>query len=112
LLIGNAGGGDEESFNVRNIKQEAGNAVAYGMSWDDALRAVTLLPAQVFGVGDRLGALRPGMDADVVVWSGDPFEFSTRAEHVIVRGVERDSVNRQEQLTERYKTLPPNFRQP
>lgn len=112
LLIGNAGGGDEESFNVRNIKQEAGNAVAYGMSWDDALRAVTLLPAQLFGVGDRLGALQAGMDADVVVWSGDPFEFSTRAEHVIVRGVERDTFNRQEQLTERYKTLPPNFRQP
>jgi imidazolonepropionase-like amidohydrolase len=110
-LIGN-GGGDEESFNVRNIKQEAGNAVAYGMSWDEALSAVTTVPAQIFGVGDRLGALRPGMDADVVVWSGDPFEFSTRAEHVIVRGVERDTFNRQEQLTERYKTLPPNFRQP
>jgi imidazolonepropionase-like amidohydrolase len=111
VLIGN-GGGDEESFNVRNIRQEAGNAVAYGMSWDDALRAVTMVPAQLFGVGDRVGALRPGMDADVVVWSGDPFEFSTRAEHVIVRGVERDTLNRQEQLTERYKTLPPSYRQP
>ena len=44
-LIGNAGGGDEEAFNVRNLKQEAGNAVAYGMTWDDALRAVTLAPA-------------------------------------------------------------------
>jgi imidazolonepropionase-like amidohydrolase len=111
-LIGNAGGGDEEGFNVRNIKQQAGNAVAYGMSWDDALRAVTSVPAQLFGVGERLGALRPGMDGDVVVWSGDPFEFSTRAEHVIVRGVERNTLNRQEQLTERYKTLPPNFYQP
>jgi imidazolonepropionase-like amidohydrolase len=109
LLIGNAGGGDEESFNVRNIKQQAGNAVAYGMSWDDALRAVTLEPAQVFGIADRLGALRPGMFGDVVVWSGDPFEFSTRAEHVIVRGVERNTFNRQDQLTERYKQLPPSF---
>jgi imidazolonepropionase-like amidohydrolase len=108
-LIGNAGGGDEEGFNVRNIKQQAGNAVAYGMSWDDALRAVTTVPAQLFGVGERLGALRPGMDGDVVVWSGDPFEFSTRAEHVIVRGVERNTFNRQEQLTERYKQLPPSF---
>ena len=44
-LIGNAGGGDEEAFNVRNLKQEAGNAVAYGMTWEDALRAVTLAPA-------------------------------------------------------------------
>src|SRR3954462_16016817 len=41
-LIGNAGGGDEEAFNVRNIKQEAGNAVAYGLAWENALRAVTL----------------------------------------------------------------------
>jgi imidazolonepropionase-like amidohydrolase len=110
-LLGN-GGGDEESFNVRNIRYQAGNAVAYGMSWDDALRAVTSVPAQLFGVGDRLGTLAPGMVADVVVWSGDPFEFSTQAEHVIVRGIERTSFNRQEQLTERYKTLPPSFYSP
>ncbi|MEO7648723.1 MAG: amidohydrolase family protein [Gemmatimonadaceae bacterium] len=108
LLIGNAGGGGaDEPFNVRNIKQEAGNAVAYGMSWNDALRAVTLAPAQVFGVGERTGALQAGRDADVVIWSGDPFEFTTRAEHVFVRGVERDTRNRQELLTDRYKTLPP-----
>ncbi|MGI8617783.1 MAG: amidohydrolase family protein [Gemmatimonadaceae bacterium] len=108
LLIGNAGGGGADGpFNVRNIKQEAGNAVAYGMSWNDALRAVTLAPAQVFGVGERTGALQAGRDADVVIWSGDPFELSTRVEHVFVRGVERDVRNRQELLTERYKTLPP-----
>ncbi len=108
LLIGNAGGGGaDEPFNVRNIKQEAGNAVAYGMSWNDALRAVTLAPAQIFGVGERTGALQAGRDADVVVWSGDPFEFTTRVEHVFVRGVEHTGRNRQELLTERYKTLPP-----
>jgi imidazolonepropionase-like amidohydrolase len=54
VITGN-GPGDEETFNVRNIKQEAGNAVAYGMSWDDALRAITLAPADVFGVADRMG---------------------------------------------------------
>lgn len=108
LLIGNAGGGGaDEPFNVRNIKQEAGNAVAYGMSWNDALRAVTLAPAEVFGVAERTGSLQAGRDADVVVWSGDPFEFTTRAEHVFVRGVEHDVRTRQELLTERYKTLPP-----
>ena len=108
LLIGNAGGGGaDEPFNVRNIKQEAGNAVAYGMSWNDALRSVTLGPAQIFGVGERTGALQAGRDADVVVWSGDPFEFTTRVEHVFVRGVEHTGRNRQELLTERYKTLPP-----
>ena len=63
---------------MRNMKQEAGNAVAYGMTWDDALRAVTLTPAEVFGVADRVGSLQAGRDANVVVWSGDPFEFTTR----------------------------------
>ena len=108
-LIGNAGGGDEETFNVRNIRFEAGNAVAYGMSWDDALKAVTLAPAQIFGVADRLGSLEPGKVANVVVWSGDPFEFATRAEHVIVHGREYHDVSRQDMLTQRYKTLPPNY---
>lgn len=107
IVIGN-GGGDEETFNVRNIKQEAGNAVAYGMTWDDALRSITLTPAEVFGVADRIGSLQPGRDGNVVIWSGDPFEFSTTAEHVFVRGREYTQMDRQELLTERYKTLPPS----
>lgn len=110
IIIGNSGGGDEESFNVRNIRQEAGNAVSYGMTWDDALRAVTLTPAETFGVADRVGSLASGRDADVVVWSGDPFEFNSRAEHVFVAGREYLELNRQELLTERYKTLPPRGR--
>jgi imidazolonepropionase-like amidohydrolase len=105
-LVGNAGGGDEEAFNVRNIKQEGGNAVAYGMTWENALKAVTLWPAEIFGVSDRVGSLAPGRDANVVVWSGDPFEFTTRAEHVWVRGVERTDKTRQDLLTERYLNLP------
>lgn len=105
-LIGNAGGGDEEAFNVRNLKQEAGNAVSYGMTWDDALRAVTLAPAEFFGAADRVGSLRPGLEGNVVVWSGDPFEFTTRAEHVFMRGREYNEKTRQDQLIERYRTLP------
>jgi imidazolonepropionase-like amidohydrolase len=108
LLIGNSGSGDEEVFNVRNLKQEAGNAVAYGMSWSDALRAVTLTPAEAFGVADRIGSLRPGREANVVIWSGDPFEFNTVVEHVFVRGRESAKPSRQDLLTERYKTLPPS----
>ncbi|HEX9607573.1 MAG TPA: amidohydrolase family protein [Gemmatimonadaceae bacterium] len=105
-LIGNAGGGDEEAFNVRNLKQEAGNAVSYGMTWDDALRAVTLAPAEFFGAADRVGSLQPGREANVVVWSGDPFEFTTRAEHVFVRGREYNEKTRQDLLIERYRNLP------
>jgi imidazolonepropionase-like amidohydrolase len=99
-LIGNSAG--DGTFNVRNIKQEAGNAVSYGMTWDDALRAVTLAPAEMFGVADRVGSLQPGRDANVVIWSGDPFEFSTRALQVFVRGVEYRDVTRADLLTQKY----------
>jgi len=108
-IIGNNGDGDEELFNVRNVKYEAGNAVSYGMSHDAALRAVTLTPAEIFGVSDRVGSLQPGRDANVVVWSGDPFEFSTRVEHVYIRGQEVMEPSRQDMLTNRYKTLPPKY---
>jgi imidazolonepropionase-like amidohydrolase len=110
-LIGN-GGGDEEAFNVRNLKYEAGNAVAYGLSWDEALRAVTLSPAEIFGVSDRLGSLQAGRDGNVVIWSGDPFEFATRAERVFIRGREYPGMTRQDMLTERYKRLPNTHNNP
>ena len=111
-LIGNAGGGDEEAFNVRNLKQEAGNAVSYGMTWDDALRAVTLTPAEIFGVADRVGSLQAGREGNVVVWSGDPFEFTSHAEHVFVRGREYNEKTRQDLLIERYRNLPGTHNQP
>ena len=111
-LVGNAGGGDEEAFNVRNVRYEAGNAVAYGMDWNSALRAITLSPAEVFGVADRVGSLQAGKFADVVVWSGDPFEFASQPERVFVRGVQTTTPTRQDLLEERYKTLPPNYQRP
>jgi imidazolonepropionase-like amidohydrolase len=94
--------GDGESFNVRNVRQQAGNAVAYGLSWDEALRAVTAAPAEALGVGDRVGTLAAGKDANLVVWDGDPFEFATRAVHVFVKGREVQAPSRQDELTERY----------
>lgn len=111
-VIGNAGGGDEEAFNVRNIRFEAGNAVAYGMDWDAALRSITLTPAETFGVADRVGSLAPGRSADVVVWSGDPLEFATEPVHVFIAGREVTQPSRQDLLEQRYKTLPPSYRQP
>lgn len=108
-IIGNAGGGDEELFNVRNVRYEAGNAVGYGMSWDDALRAITLAPAQIFGVADKIGSLRPGTEANVVVWDGDPFEFATRATQVFIRGQLQTGPSRQDLLVQRYLSLPPKY---
>jgi imidazolonepropionase-like amidohydrolase len=100
------GGGDVSRYNARNIKYEAGNAVAYGMAYDDALRAVTLTPAELFGLSDRIGSLQTGREANLVVWSGDPFEFSTQAEHVFIRGREVKEPSRQDLLIERYKPRP------
>jgi imidazolonepropionase-like amidohydrolase len=111
-VIGNAGGGDEEAFNVRNVRFEAGNAVAYGMDWNAALRSITLTPAETFGVADRVGSLAAGKLADVVIWSGDPLEFASQPERVFVRGQEHRQPSRQDLLQERYKTLPPNYRRP
>src|SRR5882672_4554931 len=98
---------ETQTENSRNVRQQAGNAVAYGMTWDQALRAVTLSPAEAFGVGRQYGSLEAGKVANVVVWTGDPFEFSTGVEHVFIRGKEMSLRSRQTELLERYKTLPP-----
>ena len=95
-----------DTQNSRNLRQEAGNAIAYGMDRDAALRAVTLVPARLWGVADRIGSLEVGKDADVVVWSGDPFDLATSAEHVFIKGREMPKDTRQTQLLERYRTVP------
>jgi imidazolonepropionase-like amidohydrolase len=112
VVLTNNGPGDGSGYNARNIRQEAGNAVAYGMGWDEALRATTLTPAEVLGIADQVGSLAVGRDANIVVWSGDPFEFLSVAEQVFVRGRTFTTKSRQQQLTERYLTLPPAYRRP
>lgn len=92
-----------------NLRFEAGHAVRNGMRWDDALEAITAAPARAFGLADRLGTLEPGKLADIVVWSGDPFEFSTAAELVFIAGVEMSLKSRMTELRDRYKTLPPTY---
>jgi imidazolonepropionase-like amidohydrolase len=103
-----------DAHNVRNLAFEAGNAVRFGLPWDAALRAVTLEPARTLGVDDRYGSLQAGKVADVVVWSGDPFELSSEATTVIIRGRVMPDRSRQKELFERYRTLqagrPPEYR--
>ncbi len=71
-----------------SLAQEAMFAVRNGLSPTQALVAVTLIPADILGVADRIGSLEQGKDADVVVWSGDPFNPVTVVESVYVNGVE------------------------
>ena len=88
---------------------QAGNEVRNGMSWDEALRSVTLTTAEAAGVADRYGSLEAGKVANVVVWTGDPFEFSSRVEHLYIRGWEISLVSRQTELLGRYRKLPPSY---
>ena len=93
------------AHNVRKLRQWAGNAVREGMTQAGALRAVTSLPAEVFGLKDH-GRLAAGQVANVVVWSGDPFELSTVARRVFIRGRDVGTDHRQKALLDRYRTLP------
>jgi len=100
---------ETETHYSRRIRQQAGNAVSFGMTWDQALRAVTLTPAETFGVAGQYGSLEAGKVANVVVWSSDPFELSTGVEHVFIRGKEIPLRSRQTELLERYRSLPPKY---
>jgi imidazolonepropionase-like amidohydrolase len=94
-----------DTHNARTLRLEAGNAVRYGLDWDAALRAVTLAPAELLGVADTHGSLEPGKTANVVVWSGDPFEPLTAVEHVFIGGTEMPDDSRQKRLLRRYDDL-------
>jgi len=105
-----------DAHNARNIKQAAGNAVAYGLPWDAALAAMTSVPARIWGIADHYGTLEPGKDADVVIWDGDPLELTTFADAVFIRGREIPMTSRQTELRDRYKDLnkplPPAYQKP
>ena len=73
---------------VNFLVHQASLAVKEGLDRDTALRALTVNPAQFLGLDDRVGSLTPGLDGDVVVWSGDPLDVTSRAEHVFVTGTE------------------------
>jgi imidazolonepropionase-like amidohydrolase len=104
------------SARVRETRYGAGNAVSHGMAYGAALAAITINPAKIFGVADRTGSLEPGKDADLVIWTGDPFEPLSQATAVFVHGVAQPMTSRQIELRDRYKDLgqplPPAYSHP
>ncbi|HEY9235954.1 MAG TPA: amidohydrolase family protein, partial [Phenylobacterium sp.] len=90
---------------IRELRYNAGNAVANGMPYQAALAAVTINPARIFGVADQVGSLEPGKDADLVVWTGDPFEPLSQPTAVLIRGQAQPLTSRQIELRDRYKDL-------
>jgi len=101
-----------DTNNSRLVVQSAGNAVAMGLPWEAAMDALTVNPAEIFGVGGSYGTMAKGMDADVVVWDGDPLEVMTSADAVFIMGEEVPLVSRQTKLRDRYKDIPraPGFK--
>jgi imidazolonepropionase-like amidohydrolase len=91
-----------DSHNTRNLPYEAGFAVAWGLPYDEALRAITLTPAEIFGVADRLGSLDVGKLGNVVVANGDPLDVKTDVKHVFVNGAEVPLTNKQIRLRDEY----------
>lgn len=106
VAIGNFYDGEQPRY----APQYAGNLVgvarvpgATGLTWGEALAAITSVPAEIIGEGDHFGSLKPGRAADVVVWDGDPLEVTSGVVAVYVDGVAQSLVNHQTRLRDRYR---------
>ena len=91
-----------ETENVRNLLFNSGFAAAYGLGREEALKAVTIVPAEIFGVSDKLGSIEVGKTANIVVSDGDPFETKTNIIHVFIDGWQIPMVSRHTQLYDEF----------
>src|SRR5262249_47484267 len=87
----------------RRVPYYAASTVPYGLPRDEALRAVTLYPAQILGVGDRLGTIEPGKTANLIVTTGDPLEIQTEVRYLFIKGQLTSLDNKQHQLYEKFR---------
>ena len=87
---------------VRNLPYQAATAVAFGLPQDEALKAITINPAEIWGVSDQVGSIETGKTADLVVTNGDPLEIQTQVKYLFVAGQEVSLENKQTRLYERY----------
>lgn len=95
----------------RYAPQYAGNLVALtrlpgasGLAWGKAFAAISSVPAEILGLGERFGSLKPGRAGDVVIWDGDPLEVTSGVVAVWIDGVAQPISNHQTKLRERYRT--------
>lgn len=93
---------DDASHNARKLRQLAGNAVANGLPWEDGLAGLTRVPAEVFGVADRIGTIEVGKTADLALWNGDPLDIAYTATQVWLGGKAMPMRSRQTDLRDRY----------
>jgi imidazolonepropionase-like amidohydrolase len=98
-------GSFDNSF-ARRLGQQAANAVAYGLPYDEALKAVTVYPAEIFGVADQVGTLESGKLANIIVTNGDPLELTTEVKFLFIKGQRTSPDNRHQRLYEKYLNRP------
>jgi len=91
---------------ARNLPYQAAMAVAFGLPYEEALKALTLYPAQIWGVSDKLGSIEKGKWADLIVTDGDPLETRTQIKRVFIQGREVDLSNKHLRLYEIYSRRP------
>jgi len=91
---------------ARRLSQQAGVAVAFGMSHDDALKALTINPAEMFGVSKELGTIEAGKMANLIVTTGDPLELTTEVKYLFIKGQLTSTDNKHRQLWEEYRKRP------
>jgi imidazolonepropionase-like amidohydrolase len=91
------------STNTRNLPYEAAMAASYGLPADEALKAVTLYPAQILGVAEQLGSIESGKRANLVLTNGDILQASTQVLAVIIDGKALEPTSKHTRLYERYK---------
>ncbi len=96
----------EQHYLSRTLPYEAANAVPFGLPQNEALKAVTLYPAQILGLGDELGSIEEGKIANLILTDGDPLEIETQVERVFIEGREVSIDNKHRQLYEKYLGRP------
>lgn len=100
---------EDGNGNYRNLPYHAGFAVAYGMSKEDALKSVTIVPAEMFGVSDKLGSIEVGKVANLFVCNGDIFETKTQVSHVFIGGWQMPMQSRQTLLYDEFLKRDPGL---
>jgi imidazolonepropionase-like amidohydrolase len=99
-------GGGFAAANARNVPYQAAMAEAFGLDHDEALKSVTLYPAQILGAGDKIGSIEVGKLADLQVTDGDPLIIATHCEQVVVNGKVVPMESRQTRLFHKYDERP------
>jgi len=100
------GDGGTDASNARNLPYVAAMAAAFGLPEEEALKAITLYPAQILGVADLVGAIEPGKAADFVVVDGNPLEITTKVEQVWIAGLAIPMESRHTRLFQKYDAKP------